>query len=221
MKHYKKKRDKILKNTPPLSQYRKKLENNEKETSLNVFTTRELSFQQLEAQASEHNCEVRLLTLNAFLDNKDISEQLFAEFNATEEKKPKSAELLTWLHAFTSGTTGEWNSVAFFEVLRTLRDLSLLQGFAQEPNGFYHLSLHPLIKDWIQLRTSKLIGEGNTYMAATLVSGTLMSSWRSNYFQLLLLTQQNILLHIVALEEAYQDLFIPPVEMPENQDIFN
>ncbi len=221
MKHYKKKREKILKNTPPLSQYRKKLDNNEKETSLNIFTTWELSFQKLEAQASEHNCEVKLLTLYAFLDNKDISEQLFTESNATKEKKPKSTELLTWLHAFTHGTTGEWDSDAFSEVLRTLRDLSLLQGFAQEQNGFYHLSLHPLIKDWIQLRTSKLIGEENTCMATTLVSGMLMSSWRSNYFQLPVPTQQNTLLHIVALEQAYQDFFIPQVEMPENQDTFN
>lgn len=58
-------------------------------------------------------------------------------------------------------------------------------------------------------------------MATTLVSGMLMSSWRSNYFQLPVPTQQNTLLHIVALEQAYQDFFIPQVEMPENQDIFN
>lgn len=62
MKHSKKKREKFLKNTPPLSQYRKMLDNNEEETSLNIFTTWELSFQQLEAQASEHNLEVKLLT---------------------------------------------------------------------------------------------------------------------------------------------------------------
>ena len=222
MKHYKKKREKILKTTPPLSQYRKRLDNNEEETSLNVFTTWELSFQQLEAQALGQNRYVKLLTLFAFLDNKDISEQLFAEFSTIDrEDYPESAKLLTWLHAFTNGTTGEWDSDAFAEALITLKDLSLLQEFAQEPNGFYHVSLHPLIKDWIQLRTGKLIGQENTYMAATLVSGMISNSWRNNYFQLPLSTQQDILLHIVALQEVYRDYLIPSVEMHSNQDIFH
>ena len=221
MKHYKEKREKILKNTPPLSEYRKKLGNNEEETSLNVFTTWELSFQQLESKASENNSEVKLLTLFAFFDNKDISEQLFAEFESYEEAKSTSAKLLTWLNAFTDDTSGEWSSGSFADVLITLRDLSLLQGFAQEPNGYYHLSLHPLIKDWIQLRTSKLVGQENIYMAATLVNGMLLSSWRNEHFELPLSSKQKILLHIVALEEAHEEFFVSQVEIPANQDIFD
>lgn len=209
MEHYKKKRERILKNTPPLSQYRKRLGKNEEETSLNVFTTWELSFQQLEIQASENNRETKLLTLLAFFDNKDISEQLFAEFKASGGLQPKSVELLIWLKAFTNGATGEWDSDAFAEVSIILRDLSLLQGFGQEPNGFYHLSLHPLIKDWIRLRTSKPIRQENTYMAVTLVGRMLASSWRNEDFELPLSIKQNILPHIVALEETYQELVIP------------
>ena len=221
MKHYKEKREKILKNTPPLSEYRKKLGNNEEETSLNVFTTWELSFQQLESKASESNSKVKLLTLFAFFDNKDISEQLFAEFEANEKAKSTSAELLTWLNAFTDGTSGEWSSDSFADVLITLRDLSLLQGFAQEPNGYYHLSLHPLIKDWIQLRTSKLVGQENIYMAATLVNEMLLGSWRNEHFELPLSFKQSILLHIIALEEAHEEFFGLQVEIVANQDIFN
>ena len=221
LKHYREKREKILKNTPPLSEYKKKLGNNEEETSLNVFTTWELSFQQLESKASGSNSEVKLLTLFAFFDNKDISEQLFAEFEANEKAKSTSAELLTWLNAFTDGTSGEWSSDSFADVLITLRDLSLLQGFAQEPNGYYHLSLHPLIKDWIQLRTSKLVGQENIYMAATLVNEMLLGSWRNEHFELPLSFKQSILLHIIALEEAHEEFFGLQVEIVANQDIFN
>ena len=176
MKVYKKQREAILTNTPPLSLYRRKLGNDEKETSLNVFTTWELSFQQLQSQASANNVEAKLLTLFAFFDNKDISEQLLAEFGAYEKEASESAKLLTWINGFTS-PSGQWDTDSFAEALITLRDLSLLQGFAQEPDGFYHSSLHPLIKDWIRLRTSKLIGQENTYMAAWLLSSRLSNSW--------------------------------------------
>ena len=221
MKHYREKKEKILKNTPPLSQYRKKLGKNEEETSLNVFTTWELSFEQLESEASENNREVKLLTLLAFLDNEDISEQLFAEFNNCEKANPKSAKLLDWLTAFTSGTSGQWDSDSFAEVLITLRNLSLLQGFAPEPDGFYHASLHPLIKDWIQLRTGARVGQDNTYMAATLLSGMLSNSWRKDQFELPLSVQQNFLLHIMALEIAHEKYFSWQVEIPEPRDIHN
>ena len=96
MKVYKKQREAILTNTPPLSQYRRKLGNDEKETSLNVFTTWELSFQQLQSQASENNVEAKLLTLFSFFDNKDISEQLLAELGAYEKEASESDKLLTW-----------------------------------------------------------------------------------------------------------------------------
>ena len=128
MKVYKEQREAILTNTPPLSQYRRKLGNAEKETSLNVFTTWELSFQQLQSQASANEVEAKLLTLFAFFDNKDISEQLLAEFNADTKEEFESAGLLTWLDGFTN-TKGRWDSDSFADVLITLRDLSLLQGF--------------------------------------------------------------------------------------------
>ena len=220
MKYYREKKDEILKNTPPLSQYRKKLGDDERETSLNVFSTWELSFQQPESQASDSNCEVKLLTLFAFFDNKDISEQLFAEFNVNGKKEITSAESFTWLNAFTNGASGQWDSYSFAKVLITLRDLSLLQGFAQESEGFYHSSLHPLIRDWIQLRTKKSIDQENIYMAATFVSMLLSSSWRNHHFELSLSAKQIILLHIVALEESHQGFFVSQAGVTAENDVF-
>ncbi len=82
MDHYKRRKKIILKSTPQLSHYRKRLGNAEDETSLSVFTTWELSFQQLQSKVSENDVEAKLLTLLAFFDEKDISEQLFAGFSA-------------------------------------------------------------------------------------------------------------------------------------------
>ncbi len=81
MDHYKRRKKTILEDTPQLSQYRKRLGNAEEETSLNISTTWELSFQQLRSGTTENNVGAKLLTLLAFFDEKDISEQLFAGFS--------------------------------------------------------------------------------------------------------------------------------------------
>lgn len=160
--HYNRRRRIILENTPQLSVYRKRLGNAEGETSLNVFTIWELSFQQLQSQVSENNIEAKLLTLFAFFDEKDISEQLFAEFDSGQEEMSESAKLLIWLNAFR-GSGGQWDSDLFTDVLIRLRNSSLLQAFTRESDGFYHSSLHPLIKDWIRLRTNESIIRENIF----------------------------------------------------------
>ena len=50
---------------------------------------------------------------------------------------------------------GQWDSDLFEDALIHLRDSSLLQAFARESDGFHHTSLHPLVKDWIRLRTDR------------------------------------------------------------------
>ncbi|MCJ1345366.1 hypothetical protein MMC31_003573 [Peltigera leucophlebia] len=147
MGHYKRRKKIILESTPQLSHYRKRLGNAEGETSLNVFTTWELSFQQLQSEASEIDVKAKLLTLLAFFDEKDISEQFFAGFSTNQEQISESTKLLKWLNAFRSAK-GKWDSDFFEDVLICLRDSSLLQAFARGLDGFYHASLHPLIKDW-------------------------------------------------------------------------
>ena len=219
MDHYKRRKRMILENTPQLSQYRKRLGNAEEETSLNVFTTWELSFQQLRSEALENNVEAKLLTLLAYFDEKDISEELFAGFSTIKERELKSTKLLMWLDAF-SNVDGQWDSDLFEDVLIRLRDSSLLQAFARESDGFYHTSLHPLVKDWIQLRVDRSVSQDNTYMAATLVMEILWNSWQNGHFDIPLLAKQNIPSHIIALEDSYQDFFIPQPSLPSNPKIF-
>ena len=109
----------------------------------------------------------------------------------------------------------------FEDGLIRLRDSSLLQAFARGLDGLCHASLHPLVKDWIRLRTEKSISQENTYMAATLVRKILLNSWQKQHFDLRLLAKQNILSHIMALEESYQEFFISQPYIPSNQKIFD
>ncbi len=213
---YKHRRKMILENTPQLSQYRKRLDNAE-ETSLNVFTTWELSFEQLQLQTTRDSIETRILTLFAFFDNKDISEQLFAKFAATDpfpeatdpfpeatDPFPETTKLLEWLIKGLTNEQCEWESDLFRDVLITLKDLSLLQAYAHEPDGFYHLSLHPLIKDWIQLRIDKSAYQENTLVAAILVGKMIASSVQYQIVDLPLLAKQSLMVHIMTQEENHE-----------------
>ncbi len=219
LEHYKRRKKIILESTLQHSQYRKRLGNAEEETPLGVFTTWELSYEQLKLE-SENDVEAKLLTLLAFFDEKNISEQLFAGFNANKEQILESAKLLIWLKAFCNAE-GQWDSDLFVDVLTRLRDSSLLQAFVQGSDGFYHASLHPVVKDWIRLRTDKSISQENTSMAATLVTEFLVNSWQNQHFYLPLIAEQNILSHIMALEESYQVVFISHPYIPSNQKILD
>lgn len=141
---------------------------------------------------------MKLLTLLAFFDSKNVSEPLFAEFNASGKENTESAKGLTWLSAFTNAS-GKWDSCLFEDALMGLRDLSLVQDFAQKADEFYHLSLYPLIKDGIRLRTDSLEAPAILFTAAMLVSRMLENSCHTEYFQLPVLAKKNILSHIIAL----------------------
>jgi len=207
---YKCRRELILKNTPQLSQYRKKLGDAEKETSLNVFTTWELSFQQLQSHSTEESLEIRILTLFAFFDPKDISERFLADYvgnhlvnSGDEGSSTESVEVLDWLKDFTDDQC-QWNSDMFKDVLMNLKDLSLLQSFSHGSDGFYHSTLHPLVKDWIQIRIEKSVYQKNTLVAAVLLGQMIAISYRHDEFFLPLTLKQTILVHITTQEDNYE-----------------
>lgn len=159
------------------------------------------------------------MILLAFFD-KDISEQLFAEFSAKQEQISGSTGLLVWLDAFRS-VEGQWDSDLFQETLIRLGDSSLLQAFVRGLDRFYHASLHPLTKYWIHLRTDISPSQENTCIAGMLVANILQNSCQAQHFNLSLLIKQNITSHIIALEESYQEFFISQSYIPSNQEIFD
>ena len=199
----------ILENTPPLSQYRKKLGDSEKEVSLNVFTTWELSFQELVSQTSDESYESRLLALFAFYDNKDISERIFAAFNV-KALSPGTLGFFQWLNNPTPDPG--WDKYKFEGALVMLKDLSLLQVCAREEDGFHHFSLHPLIKDWIRLRTGVPASQNNTVIATTMLGKISIGP------ELPLVTKQNLVLHIMTQEQNYQDFFASQCNISLSQE---
>jgi tetratricopeptide (TPR) repeat protein len=224
---YKQEKAEILTNTPQLSQYRRKLGNAENETSLNVFTTWQLSFQQLLSHVSEDSVEVKLLRLLAFFDDKDISEWLFIEFHRSP-RTCKISELLEWVNRFTDSQQ-RWSNRLFKKNLVLLHDFCLLQSVAQDADGYSHASLHPLVKDWIHLQMGKSACQQYTLMASQILSDILRASFENNHFQLSLQTKQYLALHVIAQEgnnseylgiscaEVHQDLVI---EYTSNQRWF-
>ena len=224
---YKCRRELILKNTPQLSQYRKKLGDAEKETSLNVFTTWELSFQQLQSHSTEESLEIRILTLFAFFDPKDISERFLADYvgnylvnSGDEGSSTESVEVLDWRKDFTDDQC-QWNSDIFKDVLINLKEFSLLQSFSHGSDGFYHSTLHPLVKDWIQIRTEKSVYQENTLAAAVLLGQMIAFSYRHDEFCLPLSLKQTILVHIITQEDNYETHARLQSTMPLSQEQLN
>ncbi|KAH9210670.1 P-loop containing nucleoside triphosphate hydrolase protein, partial [Leptodontidium sp. 2 PMI_412] len=195
--HYNKSRDKILKHTPQLSQYRRHLNKDEKETSLNVFTTWELSMQQLIESAESGKDKADLLTLFAFFDCKDISEQLFSAYT-------QRAQIFTgyhWpVHCLLDGLK-QWDSESFGEILNDLSELSLVQSWAWGEDEYRHLSLHPLIKDWIRIRSNDEETHQYALISSKVLQATLDANLHHKSFSFPLSTQQILLSHIDTYEQ--------------------
>ena len=124
--------------------YKKKLHGEEKEeTPLGVLTTWELSIKQVSGARSMQGAVEHLLTIAAFLGHVEVSESLFREY--AERVRP----IPVWLERFT--VQGQWNRHAYRDVVSELLRLSLAQGGSNNTDECC-LSLHPMIKDWLQLR---------------------------------------------------------------------
>ena len=141
--HYNNRREKVLKETPAVWDYTRKLGNTETEISLSAFTTWEMSFEQIGGDDNSKRCGEHLLTISAFFDNKDIFEELFKVY--FELERPG------WMEPFNDNCV--WSTYEFQDVLAELSNLSLLQILETGPLGS-RFSLHPLIQDWVKLRLS-------------------------------------------------------------------
>jgi hypothetical protein len=175
MDHYNRRRLVILNQTPQMSSYRRKLNDTEKETALNVFTTWELSFQQLKTtEYGKAICEI--LNLFAFFDCNDISEQLFKASCTNEEILPRGVDGPYGTLRLLVDSEGHWDSDSFVEVLVKLTDVSLVQAWWRGGEDDYsHLSLHPLVKDWILLRADWKFYEAYFLVAAQILAALIRS----------------------------------------------
>lgn len=141
---------------------------------INAFTTWELSFQQLGSGDEQWKKDAaHLLTLSAFFAPSTIAEsmlrcyqeahgsevQWIEMFNASnmveddrDEDKEKEDDNAS-KQSSGSGFRGTWDADRFWDVIANMDELSLLQSIS--PAGHHegaNFSLHPLIRDWLQLR---------------------------------------------------------------------
>ncbi|RDL39896.1 uncharacterized protein BP5553_04236 [Venustampulla echinocandica] len=140
--HYENRKEHVMKHTPQLWDYRRKLNNAEEETSLSVFSTWELSFREMAGNKVTHESMSHLLTLSAFFSNRHISENIFRAHFEGHDPRPG------WMHIFE--TDGKYDTYKYEDIIAELSNLSLLNSDASEEDA--HFSLHPLVRDWIQLR---------------------------------------------------------------------
>ncbi|KAI4242597.1 MAG: hypothetical protein L6R40_003978 [Gallowayella cf. fulva] len=144
---YESQREMVLNQKHVYWDYKKKLNGEAKtETSLGVLTTWELSIQQVGSSRITTGVVEHILTIAAFLGHVEISESLFREYAQRTRPLPE------WLVCFM--TNGDWDPHTYRDVVSKLLRLSLAQG-RNSINGECALSLHPVIKDWLQLRISE------------------------------------------------------------------
>ncbi|MCJ1313658.1 hypothetical protein MMC25_007337 [Agyrium rufum] len=196
--HYETRRKIILNEIPDEWEYRRIINNAERETALNVFTTWELSFQQINGNTKQKEMKAHFLTLAAFFDNTLISKRYFRAYFICY--KPE------WMTIFC--TKNEWDSDRLGDLLAEFRKLSLVQVSIQRSNEI-QFSFHPVVRDWIKLRRNY-----NTQQQFAIESiGTLSTYLQSVYnHQTSFSTNQETTLHINACVRNDREFLIGTTE---------
>ncbi|KAI1386773.1 uncharacterized protein F4822DRAFT_411176 [Hypoxylon trugodes] len=151
--HYERSAKDILGSVPTLWEYTESAPSQDgKETTdiaKTVFTTWNLSFTLLKPTTPLGALKVKVLSLLAFFDEHEILEEYFKEYYLAN----LSDEQSDWMSLFTSDE-GQWSSRKFDSVMREFSRLSLITSLNTERKDIESaiMSLHPLVRDWINLR---------------------------------------------------------------------
>ncbi|KAL8729610.1 MAG: hypothetical protein Q9181_004942 [Wetmoreana brouardii] len=163
----------ILSTTPTVWEYLERTTGEQHERSKSVFTTWELSFQSIRPSTATGAMRAAFVNLLGFFSNTGISEELFKVYHqkiAMDSQKP------VWWRLFADPDS-QWSTIAFEDVLLELKSLSLVTSVARKDDGFVHLSVHPLVQDWIRLRQTET--EANK---AALLSSSILAVGMMNYY---------------------------------------
>ena len=146
IQHYHDRKKVVLQEIPDEWEYRRAIDDEQRETRLRIFTTWELSFKQISGCEGEIKDKEHFLTLAAFFDAGNVSERYFQAY--FDKSNPK------WMRIFSS--SDKWDSYKLGDVLSEFQKLSLLQKQSRM-NEDHFISLHPVICDWIKLRKSPFV----------------------------------------------------------------
>jgi tetratricopeptide (TPR) repeat protein len=129
-------------------------------------------------------------------ESRSITESPIYKLSDQVSKDAHSKICSCWVGSFLNAQGSTWDSDSFLDALARLTQLGLVQPFDKRSDGYYHVSLHPLISDWIILRSSKDTMAYSVIVAASLCA--MLYSYNRN-LKLDLNSQQQVLAHLDAL----------------------
>ncbi|KAI1086001.1 hypothetical protein F5B19DRAFT_480747 [Rostrohypoxylon terebratum] len=148
-------------------------------TAKTVFTTWNLSFTLLKPDTPEGALKATVLYLLAFFNEKMISEELFAVHYSANQPSQQPE----WISLFID-EEGSWSSRKFDVVMRTLSQLSLITSLNTDrvDTKYAFISLHPLVRDWINLRQEKDIYNVNFEKFTRILASNLATTFLEDSF---------------------------------------
>jgi hypothetical protein len=180
-----------------------------------VFTTWEMAFSQIDQDTDEGAALASFIDLLGFFHHESISESLFETY--LKSKDALRAPPL-WKSLFTN-VGGDWSHSQFLEAATRLKKLSIVSSFFIGDQGFAHISLHPLVSDWIKFRgkTGLLSHNRPSFSIATQILAHAMMTYYfdsqllGDTFRMSLAERKAFLLHISVWENnangAFRDMF--------------
>jgi hypothetical protein len=137
-----------MKTTPTLSEYRRAQSTREQRSTLSVFTTWEMSLEQLLASIEDPDDIRDFLQLLASFHPKEIDETLLSTYSVKGDR-----EIETPASYFVKD--GVWDHEQFETLVIWMKTLSLIQ-FTRLANDGISLTFHPLVAEWLGLRGGRL-----------------------------------------------------------------
>ena len=154
---YERRKRNFMKETPPIWEYRRALPGMAEESSLNLLTTWELSFELLNVGMGDGGKLGDVLTLFAFLHPVSIREGLFRH-NIGDGRFAMSAMAIF-------EENGEWSRDKFEQAVIRMQEHSLIQ-FSRQQDEIV-VSLHSMVSEWLRLRLEKSVLSTTLDMAAS------------------------------------------------------
>ena len=141
--HYETMKEEVVNQKRVNWDYFQKLDGDQHGTnSLGILATWEMSFQQIENRGNRREAMEHLLTISSYMGNAAVFERLIKAYQA------HSPQNTAWCNLFLRD--GKWNSSAFRAAVAELSRLSLIE--VENYQRECGVKLHPVIRDWLQMR---------------------------------------------------------------------
>jgi len=171
VREYQQRKQSVMQETPQHWPYQRMLPGKEKETSLSLLTTWEMSLPLLGVGEQAAELE-KVITLFAFFNPVNIGERLFS--------KDGDDDNLTTSPMSIFRDDGRWNPLKFEDAMVKMQELSLLQ-LSHSNESEITVSLHSMVSEWLRMRIEK--GSQTSFLNSAIshLEGYLESFGDNNY----------------------------------------